>query len=119
MKWETPARASGSSLDPRADPEPERDRAHAGNALGDDALARRELGQLVLRHARIVSLVRVPQTGTDENPATCGRSPQIPTWFAYECWELDCNVPRCMWSSGDGSLALGVAALRRQPIVSL
>ena len=35
----------------RADPEPERDRAHAGNALGDDALAGRELGELVLRHA--------------------------------------------------------------------
>ena len=33
------------------DPEPERDRAHAGNALGDDALAGRELGELVLRHA--------------------------------------------------------------------
>ncbi len=34
-----------------ADPEPERDRAHARDALGDDALARRELGELVLRHA--------------------------------------------------------------------
>ena len=39
----------------RADPEPERDRAHARDALGDDALAGRELGELVLRHAaRIV-----------------------------------------------------------------
>ena len=35
----------------RADPEAERDRAHARDALRDDALARRELGELVLRHA--------------------------------------------------------------------
>ena len=35
----------------RADPEPERDRPNAGDALGDDALARRELGELVLGHA--------------------------------------------------------------------
>ena len=35
----------------RSDPEAERDRANAGHALGDDAFARRELGQLVLRHA--------------------------------------------------------------------
>ena len=34
-----------------ADPEPERDGANAWDALRDDALARRELGELVLRHA--------------------------------------------------------------------
>ena len=51
MKCETPARAFGLVARARADPEPERDRAHAGNALGDDALAGRELGELVLRHA--------------------------------------------------------------------
>ena len=33
------------------DPEPERDRAHTRDALGDDALAGRELGELRLRHA--------------------------------------------------------------------
>ena len=37
-----------------SDPEAERDRAHAGHALADDAFAAGELGQLVLRHARIV-----------------------------------------------------------------
>ena len=35
----------------RADPEAERDRTNPRHALGDDALAGRELGQLVLRHA--------------------------------------------------------------------
>ena len=34
-----------------ADPEPERDRANARDAFGDDALAGRELGDLRLRHA--------------------------------------------------------------------
>jgi hypothetical protein len=33
------------------DPEPERHGADAGNALGDDALAGRELREVVLRHA--------------------------------------------------------------------
>ena len=50
MKCETPARALGLVARSRADPEPERDGADAGNALGDDALACLELGQLVLRH---------------------------------------------------------------------
>ena len=45
-----------------ADPEAERDRAHAGNALGDDALARRELGELVLRHAAGWYPLRAPIT---------------------------------------------------------
>ena len=51
MKCETPARATGSSRDPVADPEPERDRANAWDALRDDTLAGRELGEVVLRHA--------------------------------------------------------------------
>ena len=40
---------------PRSDPEPERDRAYARDALGDDALAGGELAQVVLGHRRIVS----------------------------------------------------------------
>ncbi len=46
----------------RADPEAERDRADAGNALGDDALARRELGELVLRH--VARMVRERRSAT-------------------------------------------------------
>ena len=45
-----------------ADPEAERDRAHAGDALGDDALAGRKLGELVLRHRRIVGATERGQT---------------------------------------------------------
>ena len=59
-----------------ADPEAERDRAHVRQALGDDALAGRELGQLVLGHAadRIGACVRsyVP-TGLTSRQLRLGR----------------------------------------------
>ena len=42
----------------RSHPEPERDRADARDALGDDSLAGRELGQLVLRHAQDRTRIR-------------------------------------------------------------
>ena len=51
MKCETPARASGSSREPAPIQNPSATERTPGNALGDDALARRELGELVLRHA--------------------------------------------------------------------
>ena len=49
MKCETPALAVGLVARACGDQEAERDRAHAGDAFADDALARRERGELVLR----------------------------------------------------------------------
>ena len=48
MKCETPARESDSSREPPPIQKPERDRAHACDALADQPFAGRKRGELVL-----------------------------------------------------------------------
>ena len=56
MKCETPGAVVPLVAGADVDPEPERDRAHARHPLGDDPLARVELGQDDLLHGPMLSL---------------------------------------------------------------
>ena len=74
ITWEAP----GGTRRIRVDEvlyQPERDGADSGHALGDDALAGRELGQLVLRHARgIVGAGHMPGSYCSDRLPTRARA---------------------------------------------
>ena len=105
MKCDTPA-GVWLVARARADPEAERDRAHAGDALGDDALARREFGQLVLRHVAgsYPSSESLRQSVSECEDWHVGELEQ----FVNRRAEMGCTVPRRVPPQGSGSPSRGV-----------